>query len=422
MQTSRFTRSRITLILAAVLLLALSVSLAQAQETGGVIKIASQSQLSGSQSPIGTAIRNGVELAIDQLGGPLRDMGYDVQYVPYDDQATAEVGVSNAQQLVADPSILAIVGHFNSGVAIPSSEVYQQNSLAMISPGATNPTLTERGLSAVNRVVGRDDLQGPTGAQFAASLDGVESVYILQDTTAYGQGVGGFFRDEAEAQGLTVLGFEGVEERTNFEGILQPILALDPDLIYMAGIYDQFGVFVNQARAAGYTGLFMGPDGIDSSDFAELGGEAAVGTYYTSVVAPAGQYPAAAQFIEDYTATYGEAPGPFAAQGYDAAGILLAAFERLAAANGGTLPTREEVVAEVRNTVDYEGITGTITFDANGDPEVSTYYVLQVGSADPAAWGNNTIISSLEIPSPLYAAEMAAMGDAEATPEATPES
>lgn len=422
MQTRLASRLRITLAFSLLLTLVLGVSLTQAQETGGIIKIASQSQLSGPQSPIGTAIRNGVELAMDQLGGPLREMGYDVQYVPYDDQATAEVGVANAQQIVADPAILAIVGHFNSGVAIPASVVYNENNLAMVSPGATNPTLTERGLPAVNRVVGRDDLQGPTGAQFAAAIEGVSTVMILHDTTAYGQGVGGFFRDEAEVQGLVVLGFEGVEERTNFDGILQPILALSPDLIYLAGIYDQFGIFVNQARAAGYEGLFMGPDGIDSSDYALLGGEASVGTYYTSVVAPAGQYPAAATFVADYTEVYGEAPGPFAAQGYDAAGIILATFERLAEANGGTLPTREEVVAELRNTDGYEGITGTISFDANGDPEVSTYYVLQVVSADPTAWGDNTIISSLEIPSPLYAAEMTDMGEDVAEPEATPES
>ena len=415
-------RIRLTAAFLAPLLVATSVSFVQAQEPGGIIKIASQSQLSGGQSPIGTAIRNGAELAVEQLGGNLRDLGYDVQFVPFDDQASAEVGVANAQQIVADPAILAVIGHFNSGVAIPSSEVYNQNNLAMVSPGATNPTLTDRALPVVNRVVGRDDLQGPTGAQFAASIEGVETVYILHDTTAYGQGVGGFFRGEAEALGLTVLGFEGVEERTNFDSILQPILALSPDLIYMAGIYDQFGIFVNQARAAGYAGQFMGPDGIDSPDFVELGADAAVGTYYTSVVAPAAQYPNAAQFIADYTATYGEGPGPFAAQAYDSMGILLATFDRLAAANGGTLPTREEVVAELRVTENYEGITGTITFDANGDPEMSTYYVLQVGSADPALWGENTIISAIEIPSPLHAVELAETGADMMTPEATAES
>src|SRR5687768_1759746 len=193
---SNASRSRFILIIATVLVLALGISFVQAQDN--VIKIASQSPLSGGQSVLGTGLRNGTELAIEQLGGTLTDMGFEIQYVPFDDQATPDVGVANAQQIVADAAILAIIGHFNSGVAIPSSEVYDANNLVMVSPANTNPTVTDRGLATVNRVVGRDDLQGPTGAQFAASLEGVASVYILHDTTAYGQGVAEFFRQEAE--------------------------------------------------------------------------------------------------------------------------------------------------------------------------------------------------------------------------------
>lgn len=411
------TRSRFSLVVVSLLILALSVSLVGAQETGGIIKIASQSPLSGSQSNVGTGIRNGAELAIQQLGNDLRDMGFDIQFVPYDDQALPETGVANAQQIVADSAILALIGHYNTGVAIPSSEVYNQNGLVMLSPANTGPAVTDRGLPTVNRIVGRDDLQGPTGAQFAASLDDVESVYVLHDTTAYGQGVASFFRDEAEAQGLMVLGYEGTEERANFDGILQPILALDPDLIYVGGIYDQWGIFAGQAAAAGYDGLFMGPDGIDSAEFVELAGEAVVGSYYTTVAGPASLYPNAAQFIEDYTEAYGEPPTPFAAQSYDATGIVLAALERLAAENGGVVPTREEVAVAVRATENYEGLTGTFTFDDNGDPETSNYYVLQIISADPAQFSENTVISTIQIPSPLYAQELA-----DAEPEATEES
>ena len=416
---NRRVRLQPLVLFALILGLLLSSSFVVAQE-GRVIKIASQSPLSGGQSAVGVGIRNGVELAIQQLGGNLRDMGFQIQYVPYDDQASPDVGVANAQQIVADPEILAVIGHYNTGVAIPSSEVYNQNQLLMVSPANTGPAVTDRGLPIVNRVVGRDDLQGPTGAQFAASLEDVETVWVLHDTTAYGQGVAEFFRQEAEAQGLVVLGFEGTEERANFDGIIQPILALAPDLIYFGGIYDQVGIFISQARAAGYEGYFMGPDGIDSPDLAELAGEAVVGTYYTTVAGPASIYPNAAQFIEDYTEAYGEPPTPFAAQAYDSAAIVLAALERAIEANGGELPTREQLAAEARATENYEGLTGTITFDDNGDPEYSNYYVLQVVSADPAQWSSNTVICTIQIPSPLKAQELAAEG--EATAEATPES
>jgi branched-chain amino acid transport system substrate-binding protein len=307
-----------------------------------------------------------------------------------------------------------VIGHFNSGVAIPSSEVYVQSNLAMISPANTNPAVTDRGLFTVNRVCGRDDMQGTTGANFAASLEGVESVYVLHDTTAYGQGVAEVFRDAAEANGLTVLGFEGTTETANFDGIIQPILALAPNLVYMGGIYDQMGVFVNQLVAAGYSGVLMGPDGIDSQVYAELGGDAAVGTYYTTTAGPASVFPAAAQFQSDYQAAYGPVT-PYATESYDAAAILIHAIERAAAAAtraaGGTItaPSRLAVAIEVRGTSGYEGLTGTVTFDANGDREVASYYVLQVGSPDPAAWGNNQLLESLDIPSPLHALEMEMM-------------
>lgn len=395
----------VTLAGSVALALALSTSLVGAQESQ-VIKIASQSPLSGAQSVIGIGIRNGVELAIEQNSDVLADLGYQVQFVPYDDQATPDVGVSNAQLIVADTAILGVVGHYNTGVAIPSSEVYNNNNLVMVSPANTGPAITDRGLPTVNRVCGRDDLQGPTGARFADD-QGFSSVYILHDTTAYGQGVAQYFQSEAEALGLTVLGFEGTEEASNFEGIIQPILALSPDLVYFGGIFSQTGLFISQARAAGYTGAFMGPDGFDSSEFAELSGDAGVGTYYTTVAGPANIYPNAEQFIIDYTERYGEPPQPFGAQAYDSTVILINAIAEAATEAGG-IPTREAVATAVRATTDYEGLTGTITFDDNGDPEIGLYYVLQSVSADPAKWSDNELLDTLEIPSPLYAEVLAA--------------
>jgi len=400
--------------------MALSASFVHAQ-AAKIIKIASQSPLSGGQSVLGTGLRNGTELAIEQLGGPLKDMGFDVQFVPFDDQATPDVGVANAQQIVADAAILGIVGHFNSGVAIPSSEVYVQNDLVMVSPANTNPAVTDRGLPTVNRVCGRDDAQGAVGANYAQSI-GIKSVYVLNDTTAYGAGVATYFRDTAQSLGMTVLGFESTEEKSNFDGIIQPILALSPDAVYMGGIYDQMGVFANQLVAAGYTGQLLGPDGLDSPDYAKLAGPAAVGTVYSSAAGPASAYPGTAQFVKDYTAKYGSAPTPYAAESYDSAAIVLAGIEAAAKAAGGEIPTRKAVSEAVRATKDYAGVTGAISFDANGDRAEANYFVLKVGSADPANWPNNEILKQLQIASPLTAAAMSTeepMATMEATMEAT---
>ncbi len=410
----KISRKLFVLVLVVAMGLMLSATLVNAQD-GTVIRIASQSPLSGGQSVVGTAIRNGTELAVMQLAGPLTELGYTVEFVPYDDQATADVGVSNAQLIVNDPAILAVVGHYNSGVAIPSSEVYNDNDLVMVSPANTGVNITDRGYATVNRICGRDDAQGAAGAQFAATLDGVESVYVLHDTTTYGQGVADFFSAEAEAQGLTVLGFEGTEETANFEGIIQPIIALEPDLVYFGGIYDRGGILISQLRTAGYTGVFLGPDGMDSSEFANIAGEAAIGTYYTTTGAPVTVFPEAAQFVEDYTAEFEMDPQPYAAQSYDVTGIIITAITQLIEENG-TLPTRAEVAAAVRATTEYQGITGNYTFDDNGDPEMASYYIISVDSSDPALWGSNTILSTQMIPSPLAA--MAMME--EMMPEATP--
>lgn len=396
---------RISLIvLVLVLVMVLSATLVQAQDAM-VIKIASQTPLSGGQSELGIGMRNATELAIEQLGGPLRDMGFDVQYVPFDDQATPDVGVANAQQIVADAAILGVVGHLNTGVAIPSSEVYAQNDLVMVSPANTGVLITDRGLLTVNRVCGRDDAQGAVAAQFASDA-GITSVYILNDTTAYGAGVAAFFRDEVEAKGITVLGFEATDEKANFEGIIQPILALEPETVFFGGIYDQIGVFINQLYAAGYTGKVMGPDGMDASSLAELAGEAVVGVQYTSAAGPASIFPGTAQFIEDYTEKFSSPPVAYSAESFDSAGIILAGIQRAAEAAGGEIPIREAVAAEVRATADYDGLTGMITFDANGDRTLANFFIFEVVSSDPADWSTNTVISQIQIPSPLFAAEM----------------
>lgn len=393
-------KQKVSIIIAVALAMLMSLSLVQAQDN--VIKIASQTPLSGPQSVLGVSMRNAVELAIEQLSGPIEELGFKIEFVPYDDEAKPDKGTSNANLIVADESILVVIGHLNSGVALPASEVYNGSNLAMISPANTNPNITDRGYPTVSRVCGRDDLQGPTGAEFANQL-GVKSVYVLHDTTAYGEGVARFFRQRAEELGITVLGFEGTEETANFDSLIQPILALNPEMVYFGGIYSQMGIFLSQARAQGFDGLFMGPDGTDSSEFAQLAGEAGVGTYYTSVAGPANIYPNAAQFIEDYKEKFGEPPQPFAAQAYDATAIALLGLQAAIEEAGGK-PTRTQVAEAIRAVKDYEGLTGTITFDANGDPEIGLYYVLQVVSADPAEWSNNELLATLEIPSPLTAA------------------
>ena len=258
----------------------------------GTIKIATQSPLSGGQAALGEGIKLGTQLAVEKLKGPLEKMGFKVELVPFDDQAKPDVGVANAKNIIADKEILAIIGHLNSGVAIPSSEVYKEANLAMISPANTNPTVTDRGYPNVNRVCGRDDVQGVVGSEFAHATLKAKSAYIIHDKTTYGQGVAEFFKADAEKKGIKILGFEGTEEKSNFDPIITPLKAKNPDLIYFGGIYEQAAPFFKQAREKGVKGKFLGPDGLDSSDLVKIAGKSVVGMNYTSVAGPVSRLPA----------------------------------------------------------------------------------------------------------------------------------
>jgi branched-chain amino acid transport system substrate-binding protein len=387
------------IILGALPLLALVLAAGPAGAQGkGTIKIASQSPLSGGQSALGEGIKLGTQLAIEQQSKGLEAMGFKVVLVPFDDQAKPDVGVANAKNLVTDPEILAVVGHLNSGVAIPSSEIYRDAKLAMISPANTNPIITERNYPTVSRVCGRDDVQGVVGAEHAKSLK-VKSVFVVHDKTTYGQAVAEFFRDHAKKLGIEVVGFEGTEEKANFDPILTPIKARRPDMLYFGGIYDQGAPLFKQAAEKGIKAAYMGPDGMDSSDLAKIGGKAVVGMWYTSASAPVSLYPRAKDFAKSYKAKFGKDPEPYAAESYDATVVALRAIEAAAKAAGGKLPTREAVAAAVRKTK-LEGITGTIAFDGKGDRLKASYFVLQVASDDPAKWGDNKLIKRLGIDPP----------------------
>jgi branched-chain amino acid transport system substrate-binding protein len=394
-------RKRILLVASVIAALCLLFS-ACGSPKAKVIKIATQSPLSGGMSAVGTDIKNGAQLAIEQLSGPLVKLGFKVELAPFDDQGNPDTGVANAKNIVADPAILAIVGHYNSGVQIPSSEEYHSAGLVNISPANTNPKVTDRGYAEVNRICGRDDVQGAVGAQYAASKS-IKSAYVLHDKTAYGQGIAEYFQREATTLGVKVLGFAGTEEKANFDSILSPILASKPQAIYFGGMFDQSSVFFKQARQKGYKGMFISDDGFDSSDATKIGGAALLegaGTYYSTVAGPASLYPGTAKFVTDFKAKFNSEPQPFAAQSYDCAAIALTAIENAVKAAKGKMPTRADVTTAVRALKDYQGITGTINFNAKGDLTKAKYFIQQVTSADPAAWSSNKIDQTLDIAPP----------------------
>ena len=364
-----------------------------------VIKIATASPLSGAQAASGELIKNGTQIAVEAATARFKALGFDLQLFPTDDQANPDTGVANANRIINDASILGIVGHLNSGVAIPSSEVYARVGVAMISPANTNPKVTDRKLAVTNRVCGRDDVQGPAGADFAIKTLKSKRIFVINDKTAYGQGLTDFFKKRAVELGAQVVGDVGTEEKANFAAIINQIRLARPDTVYVGATYDMAGPFARQLRAGGLRLPIVGGDGLDSGEYVRLAGEGAVNTYYTAVGGPVSAFPRARSFVTQYKTKFGKDSEGTAVLAFDAANIILNAIEAAIKANGGKLPERAAVAAEIRKQK-LSGISGDIEFDSKGDPKVGTYYVLGVGIAGAAPAYPGRLFATLKIPAP----------------------
>ena len=245
-----------TLLLVMALLATMLGGCAQSKEASTdaskLIKIASVTPLSGSQAAVGEDIKLGAQLAFEEKKAELEKLGFKVEYAPQDDQADPKMGVTVAQKLIADKGFLAVVSHFNSGVMIPSSEVYNKDNLCSVSPGTTNPDVTDRKLPSVNRICARDDVQGPMGADFVKNDLAAKTVFVIHDKTTYGQGIAQEFQKRAESIGLKVLGFEGITAgESDFSGVLDKVGLLKPDAVYFGGIYPEGSLLIRQMAEKG---------------------------------------------------------------------------------------------------------------------------------------------------------------------------
>lgn len=347
-----------------------------------VIKIATQTPLSGGSAIIGESIRLGAQMKLEEQAEKFKELGYTLQLESYDDQSDPKKGVSNANIIGADKSIYAVVGHYNSGVAIPSSEVYEKYNVAMVSPGTTAVTVTDRGLKTVNRIVGRDDAQGPAGAKYAIETLGAKKIFIIQDKTAYGSGIADAFKVAAEEAGAEIVGYEGITiGEKDFNGVINQVLTKNPDLIYFGGIYSEAGIIIKQARDKGIDVPIMGGDGMDASGLVDIAGDAVKNTYITSVAGDSTATDAGRKFVEDYKAKFNKDAEAFSVYGYDTMGVILHAIENSIKENNGKIPSKEKVAEAVRSVKDYEGALTNVTFDEIGDNTNAKIYLYKFSEA-----------------------------------------
>jgi len=365
-----------------------------------VIKIATQSPLSGGQGALGEQIKLGTQLAIEEASSRFEALGYKLELAAYDDQANPDTGVANANRIINDSDILGVVGHYNSGVAIPSSEVYARVNLVMVSPANTNPRVTDRNMDSVNRICGRDDVQGPAAAEFAVNELKAKKIFVIHDKTAYGQGMAEAFKAKAIELGADIpdSSYVGTEEKSNFAPLILQIQSTGAELVYFGGIYDQIGAFTKQLRDRKIMIPILAGDGLDSGDYERLAGsENSKNTYYTTVAGPVSQFPAAAALLDTFKTKFNKPAEGFAIYSYDSANVIITALETLLSADSKTKPSREAVSAEVRKTV-LDGLTGHIEFDSKGDNKVANYFVVQV--AGSGNWSDNQVLKAISVPAP----------------------
>ncbi|MFY0545877.1 branched-chain amino acid ABC transporter substrate-binding protein [Brevibacillus sp. H7] len=332
------------------------------------ILIATQTPLSGSQSAIGDTIKSGAEYALQLQKEEFAKMGFELQLFPQDDQADPKQGVANAEMLISNPDVLAVVGHFNTGVAIPSSVKYEEGKLVMVSPANSGVKLTEEGKKTVHRIVARDDKQGPKGASYAKNTLGVKSVFVIHDKTTYGQGLAEQVKAQFEKDGVQVLGYEGITQgEKDYSAVINQVLSKSPDMIYFGGIYSEGGILVKQAREKGFKGYFMGADALDSSDMIKIAGPAVEGVIFTALAGDIKQTEEGRKWAEEYEKAMGKKPEAYSAYGFDAMNVVLQGLKEAIKANGGKKPTREQVLDTVHKTKDFTGKFTKVSFDEKGD-------------------------------------------------------
>ncbi|HWI47757.1 MAG TPA: branched-chain amino acid ABC transporter substrate-binding protein [Rummeliibacillus sp.] len=347
-----------------------------------VIKIATQTPLSGGSAIIGEAIKLGAQLKLEQESDKFKELGFTLQLEPYDDQADPKKGVSNANLIGADKQIYGVIGHYNSGVAIPSSEVYEKYHIAMVSPANTAVDVTDRGLKTVNRIVGRDDFQGPAGAEYAVETLKAKKIFIIQDKTAYGSGLAKEFKAAAEKLGAQIVGYEGITVgEKDFNGVINKAKTTNPDVLYFGGIYAEGGLIIKQAREKGINVPIMGGDGMDSSGLVDIAGDKVANTYITSVAGDSTTTESGKKFIEEYKAKFNKQPESYSVYGYDAMGVYLQGLENAIKANNNKLPTKEAVAEAVRSIKDFKGALTNISFDDKGDNANAKIYLYKFDKA-----------------------------------------
>ncbi|WP_409268683.1 branched-chain amino acid ABC transporter substrate-binding protein [Massilia sp. BHUDP2] len=367
--------------LALAALLAIDVNTANAAEQ--VVKIGVSGPLSGSNAFAGKDNENGVRLAIEELNAQKLQIGGNTirfELQSEDDQGDPKQGVNVAQKF-ADAKVKFVLGPYNSGVAIPASRVYNDNGILMSTVG-TNPKITQSGYPTVFRIVASDTQVGGSVAAYAAKELKVKNVGVIDDRTAFGQGVAMEFKRQAAANGMKVAGHEYTTDKaTDFAAILTSLKAKRVDAVFFGGYAPQAAPMARQMKALGLNVPLLGGDTLCSPEMAKLGGPA-VGENVRCAQAGAivAKQPGGPAFINAYKARFKRDPDVYAPSFYDQTKFIAQAMKSANSVDAAK-------VGAAMHSISYQGVVGTYGYDPKGNLKKTavTVYTFKNGALTPLA-------------------------------------
>ncbi len=352
-----------------------------------VVKIGHVGPLSGAIAHLGKDNENGARLAIEELnakGIKVGDKAVKFELVAEDDAADPKQGTAAAQKLV-DSKVSGVIGHLNSGTTIPASKIYSDAGIPQISPSSTNPKYTRNGFKTAFRVVADDVHLGGTLGRYAVNTLKAKSIAVIDDRTAYGQGVAEEFKKAALAAGGKLVGHEFTNDKaSDFMAILTTLKAKNPDVIFFGGMDAVGGPMLRQMKSLGINAKFMGGDGICTTEMIKLAGDAMADGQV--VCAEAGGVDGnLKKGMDDFGARYKKRFNDdvklYAPYVYDAVNVMVDAMVRAKSSDPA------KYLPELAKTSGYKGVTGTIAFDQKGDIKngALTLYTFKAGKRDQIA-------------------------------------
>jgi branched-chain amino acid transport system substrate-binding protein len=355
--------------------LAFGLGLAFADGASAQVKLGVGGPLTGGSAAFGAQLKNGVEQAVEDINAAGGILGQKIQLSTGDDRADPKEGVSVANKFVGD-GVKFVVGHFNSGVTMPASEVYQENGILEITPAATNPKVTERNMWNIFRTCGRDDQQGKVAGDYILKNFKGKKVAVIHDKTTYGQGLADVAKATINKGGIKEVLYEGVnKDDKDFSALVSKIKASGADLIYWGGLHDTGGLILRQLRSQGVKAPLMGGDGITDDEFAAIAGPGAEGTLMTYGPDPR-KRPEAKDVVAKFRAKNFE-PQAYTLYSYAAVQIIKQAAEAAKSLDP------KKVAEQIKSGMKFKTVIGDLSYDKKGDV-TRLDYVVYVWKKDPS--------------------------------------